>query len=273
MTELQDRRRKAAHRLDRVVDALRSKGLDLRELVNEIDAEEEEIVLLHGRRRELRDALAAEIERDEDGKGRKPEEWERWAESRRDEIADLIDGSESRIDLLIERVANTRERRRELADKRKDLRHRINKIERKIERKQQASGLLTAHFHVAEFDCNNGTPVPRASIPALKAACAAYLEPLRAAHGAVHINSGFRTRTYNAQIGGASMSVHVYDAPWQHDPFAVAIDHWCEGIGPPSVQSWHEGHTHPDGMGRYSSFTHVDNRNRIGWSDSRWLGP
>jgi vacuolar-type H+-ATPase subunit I/STV1 len=140
--------------------------------------------------------------------------------------------------------------------------------------KQEASSPLgTPFFVVAEFDCHDGTPVPTASIPALKAAVQAYLLPLRSAFGSVHINSGFRTLTYNASIGGASMSVHVYNASWQRSPWAVAIDHVAAGASPSQVQDWHEGHTHPDGMGHYSSFTHVDNRNRIGWADSRWNGP
>jgi hypothetical protein len=269
--ELRDRRKQAKKRLDRTADALRSKGLDLRELIKEIDAEQDEIDKLRGRRRELRDALEDEIKADENGKGKKPEEWEAWAENRRDELADLIDGSEGRINLLIEHVADTRERRAELRDKRKDLRKRVSIIERKITRKQDSSGLLTAHFHVAEFDCNDGTPVPRASIPALKHACVTYLEPARDAHGAIHVNSGFRHRVYNISVGGASMSIHVYDAPWQNDPFAVAIDHWADGASPATLQRWYA--SRPDGMGFYSSFTHVDNRNRIGWADSRWNGP
>lgn len=153
---------------------------------------------------------------------------------------------------------------------------RREKIQRQIRQAHadiDSNPLGTPYFVVAEFDCHNGVPVPVASIPALRDHVHRYLLPLRAAYGTVHINSGFRTYLYNISIGGASLSVHVYNASWQESPWAVAVDHIAAGANPSIVQNWHEIHTHPDGMGRYSSFTHCDNRNRIGWADSRWFGP
>lgn len=270
---LRERRTRAREREEHVEKLLRGNKLTLIELGEEVNEERDEREHLVDRRQALGAALESEIEADADGKGRKGEGWEQWAEARRDELADLIDATNARIERLIVVTADTREARRELAKRDKGLEKRIAVIERKLERKADAAGRLTPNFHVAEFDCHDGTPVPKASIPALKAHCQVYLEPLRAAFGPVHVNSGFRTRSYNASIGGASMSVHVYDAPWQHDPWAVAVDHTAQGASPSQVQAFHETHTHPDGMGRYSSFTHVDNRNRIGWADSRWVGP
>jgi hypothetical protein len=154
-------------------------------------------------------------------------------------------------------------------------RRRRDRIARQLKAAREAAQnpLGTDLFVVAEFDCRDGTPVPEASVPALKALVQGYLLPLRKAGGPVHVNSGFRTLAYNRSIGGASMSIHVYNASWQHSPWAVAADHWQEGRSPGAVQAWHDANTRPDGMGYYSSFTHVDNRNRIGWSDSRWNGP
>lgn len=270
---LRDRRARALEREEHVEELLRGNKLTLIELGKEVVAERTEREHLVDRRQSIGAALESEIEADVAGKGKHGEAWERWADNRRDELADLIEGCESRLERLIVVTADTRKARRELAKRDKSLEKRIAIIERKLERKAQPSGQLTPNFHVAEFDCHDGTPVPTASVPALKAHCETYLEPLRAAFGTVHINSGFRTLSYNASIGGASLSVHVYNGPWQHSPWAVAVDHVAAGASPPAVQAWHESHTHPDGMGRYSSFTHVDNRNRIGWADSRWVGP
>lgn len=213
-----------------------------------------------------------------------PEKGEPWADARvvrrQEELADLIEEGVATRDRLLDRLDVLAERSKkaentlkkaldELGDDAKRLDHLRDK-RRKIADNQ---GQISEHFYVVEFDCHDGTPVPKASYDALEAWCNNYGEPLRRAGGAVHINSGFRTRTYNAAIGGASMSVHVYDAPWQHSPWAVAVDHVCAQMSPGQVQNWHEANTHPDGMGRYGSFTHVDNRNRIGWADSRWIGP
>lgn len=274
VTDLKDLREKARKKEDRVDSALKEERLDVEETRDGIREERRDILRLRDRRQELGEELEKEIERDEEGKGKRGDIWEAWADARRDEIADLIDGSEARIDRWLENLSKDQALIDRLVKRDEFLEKRIIRIGKKIERKKEdKAGRLTPNFHVVEFDCHDGTPVPQFSIPALKKACVDYLEPLRDQYGAVHINSGFRTRSYNISIGGASMSVHVYDAPWQHDPYAVAIDHTAQGASPPQVQNWHESNTHPDGMGRYGSFTHVDNRNRIGWSDSRWVGP
>lgn len=264
--------RKHEAKVERAIKAERANIADIRDLA---EHEKAIIVSVRERRQALLTELRREVERDEHGKGLHGEPWERWAEARRDELADILDGAIGRLDFLMEtRLERSLKDLDELRKRDADLDRRVERLTRKIKRKREdKDGQLTPNFHVAEFDCHNGTPVPPASYDALEAHCRNYLEPLRAAHGAVHINSGYRTAAYNAAIGGATLSVHVYDAPYQHDPFAVAVDHTAAGAAPSEVQAWHEAHTHPDGMGRYSSFTHVDNRNRIGWADSRWLGP
>lgn len=271
---LQQRRAKAVQMEEAVRDAVKEERFDVKHAEELLEEERQERDHFVQRRQELKSRLEAEIQRDMESQGRKPEGWENWVEMRRDEIADLIEASESRIDRLIERGITQNDELRKVLARKEYWVKRVHRLEKKIERKKDDKpGQLTPHFHVVEFDCHDGTPVPEASYPALKAACEAYLEPLREQHGAVHINSGFRTLSYNMRIGGASMSVHVYNASWQHSPWATAIDHVSDGLSPSGVQSFHESNTHPDGMGRYSVFTHVDNRNRIGWADSRWAGP
>lgn len=69
---------------------------------------------------------------------------------------------------------------------------------------------LSPHFTVEEFDCRNGTKVPTAAHAALETWCRVWGEPLRARFGPVTVTSGFRTPTYNQDVGGAPSSFHVY---------------------------------------------------------------
>jgi uncharacterized protein YcbK (DUF882 family) len=69
---------------------------------------------------------------------------------------------------------------------------------------------LSKHFVVEEFDCHDGTKVQPRDYSGLEYLCRTYLEPLRAKYGAVTVHSGFRTRSYNRRIGGASQSYHIY---------------------------------------------------------------
>lgn len=129
---------------------------------------------------------------------------------------------------------------------------------------------LTDHFVVEEFDCNDGTKVSAREHDGLTALCQIFLEPLRAKYGAVTVNSGYRTPAYNASVGGASGSYHVYI---DHDGNDQAADVVC-AKGTPS--QWH-GYLHQlraskrggnGGLGLYSTFVHVDMRDY----QSNWSG-
>ncbi len=171
-------------------------------------------------------------------------------DDRADDLADQIDALVSELKRLVPRY--------------KKLGHKIARQAKKVNR---AKHYASKNFLYSEFDCNDGTPVPEGSKEALRHLCSTYLEPLRAKYGAVHINSGYRTRAYNTSIGGASVSVHIYD----EKPGAVAGDHTCADASPHSVYEY-ENTLNPGGLGSYSSFTHVDNRQRIGWATARWSG-
>jgi uncharacterized protein YcbK (DUF882 family) len=92
--------------------------------------------------------------------------------------------------------------------------------------------------------------------------CRVFLEPLRKKYGAVHVNSGFRTRSYNARVGGASNSMHVYTI---HDGNDQAADVTC-ARGTPT--DWHRTlnairsseRNGRGGLGLYRTFVHVDIR-------------
>ena len=121
---------------------------------------------------------------------------------------------------------------------------------------------LSPHFTVEEFDCRDGTKVQPRDHDGLEYLCRVFLEPLRKRYGPVHINSGFRTRAYNAKIGGASKSFHVYT---DHDGNDQAADITCQKGGP---RDWHrtlnsiraDKRNGRGGLGLYGSFVHCDIR-------------
>jgi len=131
---------------------------------------------------------------------------------------------------------------------------------------------LSPHFKLSEFNCRDGTPVPRAAVPALKELCVHMLEPLRAKYGPVKVVSGYRHAAYNRAIGGAQFSQHIYD----DHPGSVAADLvFRRG----SVASWARSARwrfntlkvwrgrRRGGSGRYlrSGFIHVDSGPRRDW--------
>jgi uncharacterized protein YcbK (DUF882 family) len=80
--------------------------------------------------------------------------------------------------------------------------------------------------------------------------------------GRVTIHSGFRTRTYNARVGGAKNSYHVYT---EHDGNDQAVDFSCERGSP---REWHATvnwlrrtkRNNRGGLGLYPTFVHADLR-------------
>lgn len=121
---------------------------------------------------------------------------------------------------------------------------------------------LSKHFVVEEFDCHDGTRVQKRDYNGLEYLCKVYLEPLRKKYGAVHIDSGFRTPSYNRQVGGASNSMHVYNI---HDGNDQAADIICAKGTPRDwhrTLNWLRQHRRNGrgGLGLYSSFVHCDIR-------------
>jgi hypothetical protein len=232
-------------RIDRLQD-LRKALREARELVHD----------KHRRRRVLKDDELFELDWSEEKRKRRIEA-----------LADDIEDAEAELDDLVLRVADVSKGKQEAS---RNVEGEVERLERLIERrkriKENREGRLTEHFHVAEFDCRNGTPVPQAASDALEAWCRAIGEPLRKRFGAVSVNSGYRTQSYNASVGGESNSVHIYDL----HPKAVAVDVHCESG---SARDWYDFTAgEADGRGLYSTFHHADNRNRIGWPDATWSG-
>jgi uncharacterized protein YcbK (DUF882 family) len=127
---------------------------------------------------------------------------------------------------------------------------------------------LSTHFVVEEFDCHNGAKVMARDYDGLTLLCKVYLEPMRAKFGPVKIMSGYRTLAYNASIGGASKSFHVYT---MHDGNDQACDITCARGTPAqwhSTLNWLRNHKMGGrgGLGLYKTFCHVDLRDyRADW--------
>lgn len=131
---------------------------------------------------------------------------------------------------------------------------------------------LSPHFSLSEFHCHDGTRVPEAAIPALRELCVHMLEPLRGKYGPCKVVSGYRHRAYNARIGGARFSQHIYD----DQPGSVAADVIFQRG---SVAQWARSarwrfntkriwrRRRRGGSGRYlrSGFIHVDSGPRRDW--------
>ena len=122
---------------------------------------------------------------------------------------------------------------------------------------------LSAHFKATEFYCNDGSACPIVARTAMVNLCEDYLEPLRAKFGMCLLLSGYRHELYNASIGGARASQHIYE----HNFESVAADIRFQRGSP---QMWaieakqlrinRNGGNGGIGVYPRSNFIHVDNR-------------
>ena len=111
----------------------------------------------------------------------------------------------------------------------------------------------SAHFKLSEFKCKDGTAVP-AKYYGHCQKLMNLLEEIREACGdrPITINSGYRTESYNKKVDGAKQSQHLY---------AAAADIKVSGKSASEVYKLCDRLVgNRGGVGRYSTFTHVDVR-------------
>ncbi len=133
---------------------------------------------------------------------------------------------------------------------------------------QNGAKYLAPNFQVREFRCRDGSdPV------FVDTELVTLLQNIRNHFGkAVHINSAFRTASYNARpdVGGKKYSQHLY---------GKAADIWIEGVSVDTLADYAETLLPgTGGIGRYyknaanpnrkQAFVHVDVRK----AKARWLG-
>lgn len=115
---------------------------------------------------------------------------------------------------------------------------------------------ISKNFRVREFRCQDGSDVVF-----IESDLVDILQKIRDHFGrAVTINSAFRTFSHNKKVGGATYSQHLY---------GTAADIKVSGVAANVVADFVETlMPNTGGIGRYSTFTHVDVRS----IKSRWNG-
>lgn len=115
---------------------------------------------------------------------------------------------------------------------------------------------ISKNFRVREFRCQDGSDVVF-----IESDLVDILQKIRDHFGkAVTITSAFRTASHNKKVGGATYSQHCY---------GKAADIKVSGVAPSKVAEYVETlMPNTGGIGRYSTFTHVDVRA----TKSRWNG-
>lgn len=115
---------------------------------------------------------------------------------------------------------------------------------------------ISKNFRVREFRCQDGSDVVF-----IESDLVDILQKIRDHFGkAVTINSAFRTFSHNKKVGGATYSQHLY---------GTAADIKVSGAAASAVADYVETlMPNTGGIGRYSTFTHVDVRS----IKSRWNG-
>lgn len=118
---------------------------------------------------------------------------------------------------------------------------------------------ITTHFNSSEFACKDGTQVP-AVYKNNMIILANQLETIReASGGAIIINSGYRTDTYNKKIGGASNSYHLRCMAADINSIALSP----KKLGTLILQLIADGKIISGGVKIYSSFVHYDIRGKL----------
>lgn len=115
-------------------------------------------------------------------------------------------------------------------------------------------GYLSPHFRASEFTCNHCNSMEGHEVPQ---ELLAMLEDVRTHFGAnpVTINSGYRCKTHNDNVGSSDGSWHRY-----HTVGEGAADIVVRDVSPSSVHSYLTNkYPYRCGIGRYDSFTHLDN--------------
>lgn len=115
---------------------------------------------------------------------------------------------------------------------------------------------ISKNFRVREFRCQDGSDVVF-----IESDLVDILQKIRDHFDkAVTITSAFRTASHNKKVGGATYSQHCY---------GKAADIKVSGVSPSRVAAYVETlMPNTGGIGRYSTFTHVDVRK----TKSRWNG-
>lgn len=114
---------------------------------------------------------------------------------------------------------------------------------------------LTKNFWLTEFDCKDGTYVP-AEYHGNVQELANNLQVLRNQVGPLIVNSGYRTKSHNAKVGGAKSSRHLTaEAADIKSPYYTPVQ--LKTLVEKNIKA---GKMKQGGVGLYSRFLHYDIR-------------
>lgn len=109
------------------------------------------------------------------------------------------------------------------------------------------NGQVTENFKVKEYACKDGS-----DLVLIADELAEVLQEIRNRLGVLHINSGFRTESWNEKVGGEPYSYHLA---------GMAADIWVKNVRPKKVaQTASEILGTHGGVILYTNFVHVDVR-------------
>lgn len=121
---------------------------------------------------------------------------------------------------------------------------------------------LTENFELAEFESKDGAETPLGVLDNLKE-LAENLEIVRkTVKNPIRINSGYRSPTHNAKIGGAKKSLHLRGMAAD----IVIYDYDTEEVFATLNTMMRLGQIKKGGLKKYSTFVHYDIRGEI----KRW---
>lgn len=135
---------------------------------------------------------------------------------------------------------------------------------------KESRNKLTANFKATEFYCNDGSPCPIVSRPAMVRLAKDYLEPLRKKFGTCFILSGYRHKVYNAKIGGVPNSQHEYEQTYDQVATDVRFAKGSPSLWAAEAKKIRATHGGKGGIGLYihQGFVHIDNRNyKADWKE------
>lgn len=128
--------------------------------------------------------------------------------------------------------------------------------------KKPANNELSPNFKATEFFTHDGSAPPIVARPAMVRICKVYLEPMRKKFGTCSILSGYRHTLYNAAIGGARFSQHVYEFNFESIATDLRFARGTPAQWQAEARRIRKAHGEKGGIGRYdiAGFLHVDNR-------------
>ena len=112
---------------------------------------------------------------------------------------------------------------------------------------------LSKNFKVTEFKCNDGSDKILIDTEFTKNVLQKIRDHFKAS---IHINSAYRTPTYNKKVGGSSNSYHVKGR---------AFDIVVKGYRPSEVANYARS-IGVKGVIEYNSFVHIDSRPNRYWA-------